>query len=70
MDTQTLSELSKAVNVELKTRDNKKLIEETFEHLKEKLDRIECSARKRTKGVTTEKTLTPEKQREKMGKLD
>jgi hypothetical protein len=70
MYTQTMQELSKAIGVELKVRNNDELIEETFDHLAERLARKEEAARNRPEGVITETTLTPEQQRERMGRLD
>jgi len=40
MDTKTLQELSKAIGVNLKFRDNEKLIDNTIEHLECRLDRL------------------------------
>lgn len=70
MGTQTLKELSKAVGVELKVRDSQELIAETFEHLADRRERKKKATRNRPEGVVADKTLTPEEQRARMGKLD
>ena len=40
MDTKTMQELSKAVGVKLKVRDNADLIAETVEHLEDRYERL------------------------------
>ena len=40
MDTKTVQELSKAVGVKLKVRDNADLIAETVEHLEDRYERL------------------------------
>jgi hypothetical protein len=67
VDIKTLNEISEAIGVELKVRDTDALIVDTLAKL---ADREEVK-RNRTRVVPTiKRKLTPEQQRERMGRLD